>query len=159
MPKTKRKRGGQKGNHNAVKHGFYSREFNKAEQFDFNLAAGLEGIDEEITLLRFQIKKAVSGGDVKNLVPLVKAAIALEKLIRTRHKFFMEKQHGLKAALENVIRNVLVPFGTESVDSLLRYHYQVAPAPGTALNKSQKTNNMENEADLTYNQKQISEAN
>ena len=50
--KTKQKRGGQKGNRNAAKHGFYSRIFDEAERFDFNDAAGIEGIDEEIALIK-----------------------------------------------------------------------------------------------------------
>ena len=120
MPQqTKRKRGAPKGNRNALKHGYYSRAFNEAEQSDFNLAAGMEGISEEIALLRFEIKKAVSGGDVKNLMPLVKAAFALEKLLRTDRRFFMEKQKGLKEALNNVIRDVLVPLGPDAVNSVM----------------------------------------
>jgi hypothetical protein len=117
--KTKRKRGAPKGNQNAVKHGYYSRAFNQAEQSDFDLAAGMEGISEEIALLRFEIKKAVSGGDIKNLMPLVKAAFALEKLLRTDRRFFMERQQGLQVALNNVIRDVLVPLGSDAVNSAI----------------------------------------
>lgn len=117
--KTKRKRGAPKGNQNALKHGYYSRAFNEAEQSDFDLAVGMEGISEEIALLRFEIKKAVSGGDIKNLMPLVKAAFALEKLLRTDHRLFMEKQKGLKAAFNNVIRDVLVPLGPDAVNSAI----------------------------------------
>src|SRR4030065_478297 len=106
MPKKpKRKKGGQPGNQNARKHGFYSSKFNQEEKFEFRLAAGMEGISEEIALLRFEIKKAVSGGDIKNLMPLIKAAFALEKLIRTNRWIFMEKQDSLKISVEYVIRN------------------------------------------------------
>ena len=90
MPKkSKRKPGGQPGNQNARKHGFYSAKFNRSQQFEFKLAAGIEGIAEEIALLRCEIRKAVSGGDIANLVPLVKATSALEKLVRTHHKVFV----------------------------------------------------------------------
>ena len=60
---AKRKKGAPKGNRNAVKHGFYSRVYDEAERIDFNVAAGIQGIDAEIALLRMEIKKAVSGGD------------------------------------------------------------------------------------------------
>ena len=114
MPqKIKRKRGAPRGNRNAVKHGYYSRAFNETEQIDLVLAAGMEGINEEIALLRFEIKKAVSGGDIKNLVPLVKATDALEKLIRTHHKLYLEKQDKLKKAVENVFNNVLAPLAPD----------------------------------------------
>jgi hypothetical protein len=109
--KTKRKRGGQKGNRNASKPHFYDKIFSEAEQVDFSDAAGIEGIDEEIALLRLEIKKAISGGDERNLLLLVKAASALEKLIRTRYQITAEQRKGLKEAIGVVIRDVLVPLG------------------------------------------------
>ncbi|GAJ06104.1 unnamed protein product, partial [marine sediment metagenome] len=48
---VERKRGAPKGNQNARKHGFYSKVLAEAEQFDFELASGVEGIDDEIALL------------------------------------------------------------------------------------------------------------
>ena len=47
---AQRKRGAPKGNQNARKHGFYSRVLDEAEQLDFELATGVEGIDDEIAL-------------------------------------------------------------------------------------------------------------
>jgi len=107
----RQKRGGQKGNRNAARHGFYSKIFDEAERFDFTFAAGIEGIDEEIALLRMEIKKAISGGDERNLILLVKAAGALEKLVRTRYQITAAQRHGLKEAIGNVIKDVLVPLG------------------------------------------------
>jgi len=106
-----RKRGAPKGNRNAAKHGFYTRIFDEAEKYDFTFASGIEGIDEEIALLRLEIKKAISGGDERNLILLVKAAGALEKLVRTRYQITASQRKGLKEAVENVIRDVLVPLG------------------------------------------------
>jgi len=108
---SRQKRGGQKGNHNAIKHGFYARIFDEAEKVDFSVAAGVEGIDEEIALLRLEIKNAISGGDERNLILLVKAAGALEKLIRTRYQITSTQRQGLKEAIGNVIKDVLVPLG------------------------------------------------
>jgi hypothetical protein len=107
----KRKRGAPKGNRNAVKHGFYAKVFDEAEQLDFHAAAGMEGIDEEIALLRLEIKKAIAGGDDRNLKLLIKAAAALDKLVRTRYQMATARKQGLKDAIENVIRDVLVPLG------------------------------------------------
>ncbi len=109
--KTKRKKGGQKGNRNAEKHGFYAKVFDEAEQLDFNAATSIEGIDEEIALMRLEIKKAISGGDDRNLLLLVKAAGVLEKLIRTRYQITTAQRRGLKEAIGNVIKDVLVPLG------------------------------------------------
>ena len=117
-----RKRGAPRGNQNAIKHGYYSRTFSPADRFDLDIAADMEGVGEEIALLRFAIKKAISGGDIKNLVPLVQATVALEKLIRTHHRLFMQKRNTLKLVVENVIRNVLLPLGPDAVDSVLARH-------------------------------------
>ena len=112
MEKTvNRKKGGQPGNRNAVKHGFYSRTLNEAEQKDFEKAAGIQGIDEEIALIRLEIKKAITGGDDTNLKIIVRATNALEKLIRTRYQISAAQRHGLKEAIGNVIRDIIIPLG------------------------------------------------
>lgn len=116
---TKKKRGAPLGNKNALKHGYYSRELNKDEQLDFSLAAGVEGMTEEITLIRFEMKKAVTSGDIHRLIPLSKAAYALEKLIRTHHRFLKERENSLEKAMENVIRNILVPLGPNAVSLVI----------------------------------------
>jgi len=117
--KPKQKKGGQKGNRNAIKHGFYTKIFDEAERLDFSLAAGVEGIDEEIALLRLEIKKAIAGGDERNLILLVKAAGALEKLVRTRYQITAVQRKGLKEAISNVIHDVLVPLGVNIGSAVL----------------------------------------
>lgn len=156
--KPKRHRGVQPGNQNARKHGYYATRFNRAEKFDFRQAAGMEGIAEEIALLRYEIKKAVSGGDVRHLVPLVKAAEALERLIRTHHKVFTGETKRLETAIANVYRHVLVPLGVRLVKDGKAYRFCSIASP-PALNESNPgTIKPENEADLTYNEKPVNEA-
>ena len=48
---TKRKRGAQPGNANAVKHGFYSRTFHGDECHDLETQLA-EGLQDEITMMR-----------------------------------------------------------------------------------------------------------
>jgi hypothetical protein len=109
--RIKRKKGGQKGNRNALKNGYYARMLDEAEKIEFNAAGDIEGIDEEIALLRLEIKKAISGADARNLLLLVKAAGALEKLIRTRYQISAANRKGLKEALVDAVQKVLVPMG------------------------------------------------
>jgi hypothetical protein len=49
--RTDSKRGGQPGNLNALKHGFYSRQFSKLELSDIDAALDY-GLDNEIAMLR-----------------------------------------------------------------------------------------------------------
>ncbi|MFC1961778.1 hypothetical protein ACFLWN_01850 [Chloroflexota bacterium] len=89
---------------------FYARVMDEAEQLDFELAAGVNGIDDEIALLRVKIKSLV-GDDPKNLRLLVEATNALERLIRTRYRISKEQRKGLKEAIGNVLRDVAIPLG------------------------------------------------
>jgi hypothetical protein len=113
----KHKRGAPLGNHNALKHGFYSRDFKRKDRSDFDLASGMDGIDAEIALLRLEMKKAISGGDIQNLAPLVKTALALEKLLRTRHKIFAP-QDSLENALKGVYRDLILPLIDDNIEKL-----------------------------------------
>ena len=111
MPtKTDRKRGAPKGNQNARKHGFYSKVLDEAEQLDFELASGVEGIDDEIALLRVKIKSILSN-DPENIKLIMQATNTLARLIRTRYNITKDQRKGLKEAIGNVLRDVALPLG------------------------------------------------
>ena len=105
-----RKRGAPTGNQNARKHGFYSRVLDEAEQLDFELATGIEGIDDEIALLRVKIKSLLER-DPENLKLIMQATNALARLLRTRYNISKEDKKGLKEAISNVLRDVALPLG------------------------------------------------
>ena len=98
------------GSQSAKKQGFYSRVLDEAEKLDFELASGVDGIDDEIALLRVKIK-SIMGDDPKNLKLLVEATNALERLIRTRYKITKEQRKGLKEAIGNVLKDIALPLG------------------------------------------------
>jgi len=111
MPaEAQRKRGAPKGNQNARKHGFYSRVLDETEQLDFELATGVEGIDDEIALLRVKIK-SILGNDPDNIKLIMQATNTLAKLVRTRYNISKEDKKGLKEAIGNVLRDVALPLG------------------------------------------------
>ena len=111
MPtKAERKRGGQRGNQNARKHGFYSKVLDEAEQLDFELAAGVEGIDDEIALLRVKIKSILEK-DPENIRLIMQATNTLAGLVKTSYNMTKEQKKGLKEAIGNVLRDVALPLG------------------------------------------------
>ncbi len=111
MPtKAKGKRGAPKGNQNARKHGFYAKVLDEAEQFDFELASGVNGIDDEITLLRVKIKSVLEK-DPQNIKLIMQATNTLAGLVKTRYKISKEQKKGLKEAIGNVLRDVALPLG------------------------------------------------
>ncbi len=111
MPaKAGRKRGAPKGNQNARKHGFYSKVLDEAGQLDFELASGVEGIDDEIALLRVKIKSLITH-DPDNIKLIMQATNTLAGLVKTRYKISKEQKKGLREAIGNVLRDVALPLG------------------------------------------------
>jgi hypothetical protein len=110
MPREKRKKGAPKGNQNARKYGFYSKVLDEAEQLDFELASGVEGIDDEIALLRVKIKSIVEK-DPENIRLIVEVTNTLARLVKTRYNITKEQKKGLKEAIGNVLRDVALPLG------------------------------------------------
>ena len=111
MPrKADEKRGAPRGNHKTRKPGFYSKVLDEAEQLDFELASGVEGIDDEIALLRVKIKSILEN-DPENIKLIMQATDTLAKLVRTRYKITKEQKKGLKEAIGNVVRDIALPLG------------------------------------------------
>jgi len=107
---AKRKRGAPKGNQNARKHGFYSRVLDEAGKLDFEMATGVEGIDDEIALLRVKIKSLITH-DPDNIKLIMQATNTLARLVRTRYNISKKDRKGLKEAIGNVLKDVALPLG------------------------------------------------
>jgi len=89
---------------------FYAKVLDEAERLDFEIASGVNGIDDEIALLRVKIKSILEH-DPENVKLIMQATNALERLIRTRYKITREQRKGLKEAIGNVLREVALPLG------------------------------------------------
>lgn len=94
----------------AKQSGFYQKALDEAERLDFELASGVNGIDDEIALLRVKIK-SILGDDPRNIKLIVEATNALERLVRTRYKISKEQRKGLKEAIGSVLKEVALPLG------------------------------------------------
>jgi len=110
LSKVDKKRGAPKVNRNARKHGFYSKVLDEAEQLDFELASGVEGIDDEIALLRVKIKSILSN-DPENIKLIMQATNTLARLVRTRYNMTKDQGKGLKEAIGNVLKDIALPLG------------------------------------------------
>lgn len=108
--RARRKRGAPKGNRNARRHGFYSKVLDEAEQLDFELAAGVEGFDDEIALLRVKIKSLLEN-DPENIKLLMDVTNTLVRLVKTKYNISKEQKKGLKEAIENVFKDIAIPLG------------------------------------------------
>ena len=88
----------------------YSKVLDEAEQIDFELAAGVNGIDDEITLLRVKIK-SILASDPENVKLIMQATNALARLVKTRYNITKEQKKGLKEAIGNVFKDIALPLG------------------------------------------------
>ena len=106
----KRKAGAPRGNQNARKHGFYSRVLDETEQADFEQATGIEGIDDEIALLRTKLKSLIAY-EPQNINLIMQAINTLARLVRTRYNIGKEDKSGLRDAIGNVLKDIALPLG------------------------------------------------
>jgi len=81
--KIKRKQGGQPGNQNARIHGFYSKVLDAEEKRDYEEARNIQGLDEEIALLRAKIA-SIMRHDGQNFKLLMIALATMCKLVATQ---------------------------------------------------------------------------
>ena len=90
-PKIKPHSGAPRGNHNALKHGFYSRQFDTRDNTDLT-ETSQDSVDSEIALLRVNIRRLLLSyrdvDDYKRLTDLNRSlclsALTLGRLIRIR---------------------------------------------------------------------------
>jgi len=105
-----KKRGAKPGNQYARKHGFYSKVLDEEERRDFELAVTVQGLDQEIALLRVKIKSLIQR-DPENLRLIMQAVNSLMKLVMARYDISKEDKQGLKEAILNVLRDIALPLG------------------------------------------------
>ena len=85
MPRVKRRAGGQPGNQNARKHGFYSKILSPAQTGNLLSANKVKGLDQEIAVLRVKIG-SILANDPNNVPLLVTAMSSLAKLLKANQK-------------------------------------------------------------------------
>ena len=119
MVQEKRRRGGQQGNKNALKHGYYSKIFNGEDKHDYCLAGSVEGIDQEIALIRHVIKTVAKEKDEKSLSILVRATNSLNRLLRTRLKIQPFDEAALRRSLTKLINEVTLQAGITPISDVI----------------------------------------
>ena len=90
--------------------GFYSRALDEAERIEFERASQVEGIDEEIALLRVKLSELVE--KQPDRIDLhFEAANVIARLVKTRYQISKEQKKSLKEAIAKVLTEVAVPLG------------------------------------------------
>jgi hypothetical protein len=89
---------------------FYSRALDEAEKLELEEASHIEGIDEEIALLRVKLRELLE--EHPERIDLhFEAANIIARLVRTRYQITKEQKKSLKEAIQKVLTEVAVPLG------------------------------------------------
>jgi len=90
--------------------GFYGRALDEAEKLELEEASHIEGIDEEIALLRVKLRELLQ--EQPERIDLhFEAANIIARLVRTRYQITREQKKSLKEAIQKVLTEVAVPLG------------------------------------------------
>jgi iron-sulfur cluster repair protein YtfE (RIC family) len=90
--------------------GFYSRALDEAERVELEEASHVEGIDEEIALLRVKLRELLE--EQPERIDLhFEAANIIARLVKTRYQITREQKKSLKEAIQKVLTELAVPLG------------------------------------------------
>jgi len=100
----------RKGKRKNSPRGFYNRALDEAEKLEMEEASYVEGIDEEIALLRVKFRELLE--EQPERIDLhFEAANIIARLVRTRYQITREQKKSLKEAIQKVLTEVAVPLG------------------------------------------------
>jgi hypothetical protein len=110
----KKRRGPPRGNQNARKHGFYSQVLDEAQTLQLDEAREVEGIDEEIAILRVKLLSLIDKHPDRIDLQMA-AANTITRMVRTRHNLSAGQKKSLKDAITKVLTEIAVPLGIKAI--------------------------------------------
>ena len=96
------------------KSGFYDLAFDEAERLELEEARGIDGIDEEIALLRVKLRELIMAEPERFELHL-KVANTIARLVTTRYNISKEQKRSLKEAIAKVLTEIAVPLGIKAI--------------------------------------------
>ena len=91
---------------------FYEQALNEAEKLELQEALDVNGIDQEIALLRIKLRELIES-QPDRLDLHLQAASTIARLVRTRYMITKEQKKSLKEAITKVITDIAVPLGVK----------------------------------------------
>ncbi len=92
------------------KRSFYSHALTEAEKLLMEEALEVQGLDQEIALLRLKLAELVENHPGRIDLQLT-AANAIARLVKTRYQISKEQKNSLKEAVSRVLTEVAAPLG------------------------------------------------
>ncbi len=96
-----------------ARRGFYLPALDDVSELKLEEARGVEGLDEEIAMLRLKLRDLLQ--EQPGEVDLhLRAATVLANLVRVRYAVSKEEKKGLKEAITRVLTELAVPLGVKA---------------------------------------------
>jgi len=96
------------------KHGFYSQALNEAERLELEEARGIDGIDEEIAILRVKLRELIVAKPERFDLHL-RLATTIARLVTTRYNITKEQKKSLREAITKVLTEIAIPLGIKAL--------------------------------------------
>jgi len=93
---------------------FYGKALDEAEKLELEEARGIEGIDEEIAILRVKLRELILAKP-ESLDLHLKVATTIARLVTTRYNITKEQKRSLKESVTKVLTEIAVPLGIKSL--------------------------------------------
>ncbi len=106
--RTKRRRGGQAGNRNARKHGFYARSLNPTEICEFWNIVNTEGLEPEVAALRVKLRSVIEH-DPCNRRVLREASKLIARWYSSKYRLNKTDSSAIKKLVWGILQNYLNP--------------------------------------------------
>jgi len=114
MGLSRRNRMAKKDAAKAEKHGFYSQALDEAERLELEEARGIEGLDEEIAILRVKLR-GLMVTEPERFDLYLKTANTIAKLVKTRYNISKQQKKSLKEAIAKVLTEIALPLGVKAI--------------------------------------------
>jgi hypothetical protein len=92
------------------KHGFYGQALNEAERLELEEARGIDGIDEEIAILRVKLRELIVA-EPRRFDLHLRLATTIARLVTTRYNITKEQKRSLREAITKVLTEIAIPLG------------------------------------------------
>jgi len=94
--------------------GFYGKALDEAEKLELEEARDIEGIDEEIAILRVKLRELILAKP-ESLDLHLRVATAIARLVTTRYNITKEQKKSLREAVTKVLAEIAVPLGIKTL--------------------------------------------
>jgi hypothetical protein len=99
--------------------GFYGDGLETAGREALEKARAVEGLDDEIALIRLKLKE-LTASDPGRLDLFLKSADTIARLVSARHRMTGRQKQSLREAITKVLTEIAIPIGGAATKAILR---------------------------------------